>query len=114
MGLVVCTVEERANATVVRVAGELDVVSAPELREVFVRVLGEKPAAHLVVDLSGVDFLDSTGIGVMVGAHRRVTASGGWFSVVVTTKAVRKVLQVTGLLRVWRVSGSLEDALADL
>jgi anti-sigma B factor antagonist len=110
----VCTVEERPNATGVQVHGEIDIASAPALRDVFIDVLAASPATHLIVDLSDVEFLDSTGIGVIVGAHRRVTANNGRFSAVVTTSAVRRSLQVTGLLRAWRVTGSVEDALDDV
>lgn len=106
-------VEQRAGATVVHAEGELDILTAPQLREALLGVLKSAPATHLVVDLAGVDLIDSTGIGVLVGAHRRVTASGGWFTVVVTTPVVRKALQVVGLLRTWRVTGSVEDALTD-
>ena len=109
-----CTVEDLADATVVRVRGEVDMVNAPSLREVLIDVLSAKPSTHLIVDLGGVDFLDSTGISVLVGAHRRVTANGGWFTAVVATPMVRKTLQVTGLLRAWRVTGSVEDALEDV
>jgi anti-sigma B factor antagonist len=109
-----CTVEKLANATVVHVHGEVDMASAPHLRDVFIGVLAAEPSAHLIVDLGGVEFIDSTGIGVIVAAHQRVTANGGWFTAVVPTAKVRKVLQITGLLRVWRVTGSLEDALDDV
>jgi anti-anti-sigma factor len=109
-----CAVETRSNATVVHVKGELDLTSAPELRKAFIDVLAETPRTHLIVDLGGVEFIDSTGIGVIVGAHQRVTANGGWFSAVVTTPQVRKALQTTGLLRAWRVTGSIEDALTDV
>jgi anti-anti-sigma factor len=110
----VCAVEEVGTATVVRVRGEVDLATAPQLRGMLLEVLAARPATHLVIDLSAVTFLDSTGIGVLVGAHQRVTASGGWFSAVVSTPMVRRVLQVTGLLRAWRVTGSVDDALADV
>jgi anti-anti-sigma factor len=109
-----CTVERRADATIVRIQGEIDIASAGEVRETFIDVLAASPTTHLVVDLSGVGFVDSTGIGVMVAAHRRVTTNGGRFTAVVTTPAVRKVLQTTGLLRAWRVTGSVEDAFDDV
>ena len=108
-----CSVEHRADATIVSLCGEVDIASAPELREVLVDVLAETPATHLIVDLSGVGFIDSTGIGVIVGAHRRVTANGGRLTAVVTTNAVRRALHTTGLLGVWRVTASVEDALED-
>jgi anti-sigma B factor antagonist len=109
-----CRVERLADATVIHVVGEVDLTTAPELREVLIDVLSTAPATHLIVDLSGVGFVDSTGIGVMVGAHKRVTANGGRFSAVIATPGVRKVLQTTGLLQAWRVTGSVRDALDDV
>lgn len=111
---VTCTVERRADATIVRIRGEIDIASAGDVRETFIDVLSTSPTTHLIVDLGGVDFVDSTGIGVMVAAHRRVTTNGGRFTAVVATPTVRKVLQTTGLLRAWRVTGSVEDAFDDV
>jgi anti-sigma B factor antagonist len=109
-----CTVDKRPEATIVQVHGELDMAGAPKLREVLLEVVGTEPSAHVIVDLSDVGFIDSTAIGVIVGAHKRITAGEGRFTAVVTTTPVRKALQVTGLLRTWRVTGSLEDALDDV
>jgi len=108
-----CSVEHRADATIVQVVGEVDVASAAELRTVLIDVLAASPATHLIIDLSGVGFIDSTGIGVIVGAHRRATTNGGSLTAVVTTSPVRRVLRTTGLLKAWRVAGSVEEALAD-
>ena len=108
-----CSVDQRPNATIVHVAGEIDLVNAAKLREVFIDVLAATPSTHLIVDLAEVGFLDSTGIGVIVGAHKRLTASDGRLTVVVATAAVRKVLQTTGLLKAWHVTESVEDALDD-
>ncbi len=107
-----CTVEHAADAAIVHVRGEIDLVNAPALREVLIEILAAAPATHLVVDLSAVEFIDSTGIGVIVGANRRVSAGGGRFTAVVTTPVVRKALQTTGLLDVWRVTETVKDALA--
>ncbi|MGN6474677.1 MAG: anti-sigma factor antagonist [Mycobacteriales bacterium] len=109
-----CTVEQLADATIIHVVGEIDLVNAAKLREVLIDVLASTPSTHLVVDLAGVGFIDSTGIGVIVGAHKRLTASDGRLSVVVATSAVRKVLQTTGLLKAWRVTATVKDALDDV
>jgi len=109
-----CTVERRADAAIVHACDQVDIANAAELREAFIDVFSERPPAHLIVDLAAVSFIDSTGIGVVVGAHRRTTAAGGRFTVVVATPHVRKVLQITGLLRAWRVVASVEDALEDV
>jgi len=108
-----CDVEKRSDATVVHVRGELDISTAPMLRQVLIDVLATAPSTHLVVDLSGVEFIDSTGIGVIVGAHKRATEKGGRLTTVVTTARVRRALKMTGLLRMWRVTESVDEALAD-
>lgn len=111
MGKTVCTVEVHETATVLRAFGEIDVSTAGDLRDALLQVFASSWPKHLVVDLTDVTFLDSTGIGVLAGAHRRVTREGGWFTVVVSTSAVRKTLQLAGLLRIWRVTSSVDDAL---
>jgi anti-sigma B factor antagonist len=106
-------VERRGDAAIVHITGEVDLTNAAELRQVLVTICSETPSVHLIIDLSDVAFIDSTGIGVIVGAHRRVTAKGGRFTAIITTPMVHKVLQTTGLLSVWRVTASIADALAD-
>lgn len=113
MGSLSYEVEQRADATIVHVHGEVDLVSAAELRVVLIDVLAASPTTHLVIDLGDVDFIDSTGIGVIVGAHRRAEANNGRLTAVVTTGAVRRVLKTTGLLQTWRITASVEEALDD-
>lgn len=89
------------NRAVITVRGELDVYTAPRLREVLIEVLASPPE-HLLVDLAGVPFMDSTALGVLVGANRRAAASGGDLTVVATPQ-VRRVISITGLDRVFTV-----------
>ncbi len=112
-GQLSCVIEQISDATIIHVRGEVDMATAPRLRQVLIDVLAASPSTHLVVDLSGVEFIDSTGIGVIVGAHKRATARGGRLSAIVTTPAVLRILQTTGLVQAWNVTASLEDALGD-
>ena len=100
------------EATVVALAGELDVVDADSLRHRLV-VLVETGHTHLVVDLTGVTFMDSTGLGVLVGARRRVGDRGGRLVLVVDQEPLRKVLRVSALTQVFPLHRTLEGALAD-
>jgi anti-anti-sigma factor len=109
----VCTIDQRSDATVVSVSGDLDVMSAPIVREALIASLAANPSGHLVVDLSDVRFLDSTGIGVIVAAHTRATANDGRLTTVVGHPSVHRVLEVTGLLKALRVEASVEEALSD-
>jgi anti-sigma B factor antagonist len=96
--------------TVLTVAGELDVVGAPKLRQSVMDAV--KDGRHcLVLDLSGVDFIDSFGIGVIVGALKRVRLLDGDLRVIVPEPRVRRVLEVCDLDRVFTLHRSLADAL---
>lgn len=97
-------------ATVVAAAGELDAHAAPTLTA-SVAPLAARPQGVLVIDLSGVDFVDSTGLGVLVSALKQVREAGGRLDVVVTSPRVLKVLALTGLDVVIPLHASLDGAL---
>ena len=84
------------------VGGDLDIATSHELREELYRIL-ETGHVDLVVDLHGVGFIDSTGLGVLVGALRRAAAAGGALSLVVADGPVRDVFDFTGLAPVFRM-----------
>lgn len=86
-------IEENADNTVVRVAGEVDAQSADELRGHLLQAAG----GRLVVDLSGVTFLDSAGLGALVSAHRVVAERGGAMAVTGAHGMVREVLAASRL-----------------
>jgi anti-sigma B factor antagonist len=87
----------------VALVGEIDLYTAPRLQSELAAALAEAPASHLVVDMSGVDFCDSTGMNVLLGAHRRAHEQGGNFELSAPRPALRKILQVTGLDTVFAV-----------
>ena len=101
--------EDRDGIPVVTVGGEVDVSTAPTLQA----ELNSIPAAtaRVVVDLSEVMFLDSTGIGVLIAAMNRLSDGGrdGTMQLVVTRPHILKVLEVTGLTSIFDIHGSLEE-----
>ena len=97
--------------TIVAATGEVDVYTAPVLDEALSTAVSGG-ATRLVVALSGVDFLDSPGLSVLVKALKRVRDSDGSLDVVVTAERVNKVFRITGLDQVIPVHASLADALA--
>lgn len=96
--------------TVVTVAGEIDAHTAPELRTYLLDVV-TAGASGLVLDLTGVTFLDSTALGVLIGTHRRVRALDGYLDLVTDHSLVLKVLRITALDRVFTIYPSLDKAL---
>jgi anti-sigma B factor antagonist len=103
-------VSEQAGWTVVRVAGEVDTYAAPQLRERLVELVTEGQT-RLVVDLRGVDFLDSTGLGVLVGALKRARGHDGDLAVACAQERIRKVFEITRLDRVFPMGATVEAAI---
>jgi anti-sigma B factor antagonist len=94
---------------VVDVQGEIDVYTAPKLRERLVELVSQ--GSHdVVVNLEGVDFLDSTGLGVLVGALKRVKAHDGSLSIVCTQDKILKIFKITGLTKVFPIHASIDAA----
>ncbi len=94
---------------VVAVRGEIDVYTAPKLRDRLLELINSGQY-HLVVNLEAVDFLDSTGLGVLVGALKRVRSHEGTLRLVCTQERLLKIFRITGLAKVFPIFDSLEEA----
>ena len=102
-------VEPGEAATLVVLRGDLDIATAPELRECLVRVIDE--GARIVIDLEAVDFLDSAGLGILVGGLKRARTRGGELELVCSSHDVLKPLEITGLDRVFTIHPGRDAAL---
>jgi anti-sigma B factor antagonist len=100
---------ERDDTTVLTVRGEVDIYTAPRLRERLIELVGQGKY-RIVVDLEAVDFLDSTGLGVLVGGLKRVRSHDGDLSLVCTQSRILKVFEITGLTKVFSIHDSVEAA----
>jgi anti-sigma B factor antagonist len=103
---------DRGEWAVVATRGDVDMVAAGALREQL-RDLLTDGRRHIVVDLSGSHFLDSTGMGALVAGVRRLRTKGsgeGELRVVVTSPNIRRTFELTRLDRVFPIYRSLEDA----
>ena len=95
---------------VVAVVGEFDVHTATDLRRYFADLIAGGPA-HLVIDLDGVGFLDSTGLGVLVGILKMVSTADGSLGIVCARQDLLKILRITGLATVFTLHSTVEAAL---
>lgn len=95
--------------TIVEVEGEIDVYTAPRLRELLIDLVN-KGNFHLLVNMEKVDFLDSTGLGVLVGGLKRVRAHDGSLELVCTQERILKIFRITGLTKVFGIYSSVEEA----
>ena len=85
-------------------AGEIDLYTAPKLQADLAGIIDATPAARVVIDMSGVEFCDSTGMNVLLSALRQVRERGGELELAAPRPAVMKILQVTGLDAVFTIS----------
>ena len=99
------------DSVVVTVRGTLDLDTAPVLRTTMDQIV-DRPHPRIVVDLSGVEFCDSTGLSAFVVGHRRAAASGGWVRLAAPGEWLHGLLRTVGLIPTLDVYETVADALA--
>jgi len=102
-------VDDRPPDTVVWVGGELDLTTAPELLQALTRLVDDG-YHHLIVDLTGLDFCDSSGLSVLVRVKNRLDEVGGDVTLAGATPIVERVLEVSGLAEVFGSYPSVAEA----
>jgi anti-sigma B factor antagonist len=102
----------QAGTPIVEVTGELDIYTAPRLREQLLRLADDEDEApaRVLLDLNKVSFIDSTGLGAIVGAHRRFTQTGATLELVCGHCPVQRLLAITRLDQVFRVHDRIPTA----
>jgi anti-sigma B factor antagonist len=96
---------------VLSVKGDVDIYTAPRLRERIVG-LADEGSLRIVVDLQGVEFMDSTGLSVLVAGLKRLKENDGVLALVVTREPVLRILSITGLDRVFPIYNEVSAATA--
>ncbi|HEY1882637.1 MAG TPA: STAS domain-containing protein [Candidatus Cybelea sp.] len=104
--------EDGGETVVLNVRGSMDIATSPTVRAAISEAI-EGGANDLIVDLSRLDFLDSTGLGVLIGAHRRTAENNASLRLVVREGPISRLLNITGLIAVFAVYHSLDDARRD-
>lgn len=106
------TVDHRfhGDLTIVTVVGEVDVFTTPRLREALLDLI-ESGSLHLVLDFGDVTFLDSTGLGVLVGMYHRLRTREGSMVIAGATERIQRVFHITQLTKIFQIYDSLDDAL---
>jgi anti-sigma B factor antagonist len=98
------SVRDDDDAVTLTVEGEVDVATAPALRDELYRLI-DRGTKRIVVDLGGMDFIDSTGLGVFVGALKRSREGGGELELRSLKPAARKIFDITGLSSAFNIAG---------
>jgi anti-sigma B factor antagonist len=109
----ITTAQIGSSAYVLSVTGELDVSNADRLDAACTRVVG-RGGTRLVVDLVGVSFMDSAALGILTKGAKRIRSNGGECVVVADDPRIRRVFEITGLDRLFRIEPSLAEAIDEL
>lgn len=105
------TTREVDGTAVIAVSGEIDVYTAPKLRDEISSIVAG--GIHsIIIDMEQVEFLDSTGLGVLVGGLKKVRAEDGSLELVCSQERLLKIFRITGLSKVFVIHSSAEAALA--
>ncbi|WP_036491863.1 MULTISPECIES: STAS domain-containing protein [Nocardioides] len=110
MDLTLATREEDGRA-IVAVGGEIDVYTAPKLRDQITELVSGG-SYHIVIDLEAVEFLDSTGLGVLVGGLKKVRAHDGSLELICSQERLLKIFRITGLAKVFVIHDSVDPSVA--
>lgn len=104
-------VEDHTAVLIVR--GELELANCATVREAVVELLAQS-VTNLVLDLTGLSFIDSSGVGVVIGALKRVRERNGALTLVIASPAIHRVFEITGLTEVFAIFPTRDEALAGL
>jgi anti-sigma B factor antagonist len=111
MDFSVRTEQLAGDAYLIALTGEVDLYTAPEFKQELLDAIA-KGAKHVVVDLSGTTFIDSTTLGVLVGGVKRLRSQDGMLSLVSSDRNITKIFEITGLDRVFTIYPTRDEALA--
>lgn len=101
------TTSALGDRVVVTIGGEIDVYTAPVLRDAITDLVAD--GSHdILIDMTDVDFLDSTGLGVLVGGLKKVRAYNGSLELVCHQERLLKIFRITGLAKVFAIHDNLE------
>lgn len=100
-------------AQVVEVQGEIDVYTSPKVKEIISELI-EKGNFNLIINLEGVRYIDSTGLGVLIGALKKVREKDGCINLVCNNPQIKKIFNITGLVKIFGIFKSEDEALKNI
>lgn len=95
----------------VRITGDLDMVAADGFRREVDALMEKNCADNIVLNLEGVEFIDSSGLGVILGRYKKVSLRGGKMAIVGAPAQVKRILELSGILRIAEAYGTEKEAL---
>ncbi|MFN3647959.1 MAG: STAS domain-containing protein [Armatimonadota bacterium] len=113
MNLRVETRNPREGVAVIGLSGEVDVYTSPRVKQEIVNLLNEG-TVKMVVDLTGVEYLDSTGLGVLIGGLKRARERDGDLKLICDNVRILRIFEITGLTKIFDIYRSESEAVESL
>lgn len=104
---------ENSKTAVLSLVGEVDVANAGLVRESGLKLISDG-ARNLVMDLAGTEYMDSTGLGMLVGLLKRLKESGGEVLIAAAQPRVKRLFEITGLIQVFKIFDDVAAALKEV
>ena len=101
--------ESDDDAYVVELSGEIDVYTSPKVKDAISELI-DQGHYNLIINLEKVRYIDSTGLGVLIGGLKRVREHGGSVSLVCTNPQIKKIFDITGLVKIFGIFETENDA----
>lgn len=103
--------EKKNDTLLARIKGELDMHTADDLRQSIEQYLKDYPSIkNLLMDLAGTSFIDSSGVGVILGRYKTLMQRGGKLGAVSLTPQVRRIFELSGMLKLMSIYENMEEA----
>ena len=96
---------------VIRISGELDMVSADDFRKEVDALMEKNCSDNIVLNLEGIEFIDSSGLGVILGRYKKASLRGGKMAIVGAPLQVKRILELSGILRIAEAFATEKEAL---
>ncbi|WIV10716.1 anti-sigma F factor antagonist [Proteiniborus sp. MB09-C3] len=103
------SLDTRDKMLIVNFNGELDHHSAEEIRKEIDKIYFERRLDHIVLDLKKLNFMDSSGIGLIMGRYKNVSDNGGKLYIINASSRVEKILKMSGILKIVQMYNTLDD-----
>jgi len=108
------TSRKKKGILVVSLEGELDHHTAEQVREYIDKKLEDPTIKNIIMDIKGLNFMDSSGIGVLIGRYKIISKRGGKVGLVNINSHIDRIFQMSGIYKIVRVYDQLDQALTDM
>src|SRR5438552_17417243 len=101
------------NVSLAEIQGEIDVYTSPKVKEALTELI-EKGKYNLVIGLEEVRYIDSTGLGVLIGTLKKVREHNGTIAIICNNPQIKKIFNITGLVKIFGIYKNEEEALKNI